>query len=212
MAFSLSAFAQIPGYVGKRHQFTYTPSISLFANTLRKKQNFGTNFYLSHQVGYDYVVSKKKTIGLFYDVNSMDFLITNYGLDDENQLGRYTRHQLGFAYKKYMRNSPLAPLGGYWKFTMSMARITTKLTGDYATLEIGTPYKYTVFDVMPGFGVGREFIIARWIPLNIGFDVQLPFRSIVYAGGTSTLAEAATGLTVANSLLKFNIGIGILAF
>ncbi len=213
LAFGATAMAQVPGYMGKKHQFSYTPAISMYGNNYRTQTNALGLFYLSHRLEYDYVIKKNRTIGLLYEYCGVDVTPFNdYGNEQAGISGRYTRHQVGFSYRKYKRKNTLAPLGFYWRYTLSVAysqvAIDKKfLTNDYP---INEPIKYSMVQPIIGVGIGKEFIIAKYVPLNVGFDVQLPVISMVSKSGY--LSGPNQEVNLASTLLRFNIGIGILAF
>lgn len=211
LAFGANAFAQVPGYMGKKHQFTYTPAISMYGDNYRSHTNALGLFYLNHRIEYDYVIKKNRTIGLLYEYCGVN--IIPYYINNNIPLhGRYTRHQVGFTSRKYKRKNNLAPLGFYWKYTLSIAYSQSTIDKESITKDypLDKPIKYSMVQPIIGVGIGREFVIGKFVPLNLGFDIQVPLISMVSASGF--LDKPTQQMNLASTLFRFNIGIGILAF
>lgn len=216
------ASAQVPGYLGKKHMFIYTPSLSLFTNTYRVDNTSAASmFFLSHNLQYVYVVKKRGAVSLFYETAGMNvYAGAKYrGGLDEYIFADYRKHQVGVAYRKYFRTANLAPLGAYMKYSVSVINATAKMMDasiPYATelaqdrrMELVTERSY--WDFTTGIGIGRQLIIAKYIPINFELDVNLPWATLFEIGGDGMEGAVVTN-TMGNSMVKFNIGIGLLAF
>ncbi len=214
LAFSLSAFAQAPGFMGKKHQFTYTPSIAMYGNESRAQQNALGFFYLNHHIEYDYVIQKRRSIGLLYEYAGYDLSIGYYNWDNRSNeiFARYTRQQIGFSYKKYSKHS-IAPLGFYWKFTLSMAYKKAYIVDEILNPSLSNfPTTYSGWEPIVGVGLGREIILWKYVPMNFGFDVNLALLSMKSGGYAEDIEDAARRTTLGSTLFRFNVGIGLLAF
>lgn len=217
LALGFTAKAQVPGYMGKRHLFTYTPSMSLFSNEYRVQQKASTHFFFTHLLSYYYVIKKNKAIGLFYDYAGYNVYAGAAGRDELQQYiyADFKKHQIGFQYRKYFRSRNLAPLGTYMRYSISALKATTTMK------EASIPYYYadgdrgdteiSNWDVAVGIGIGKQFVIAKYVPLNFELNVQLPWSQL-FAYPTAPLETSHTYSVIGTTLFKVNVGIGILAF
>lgn len=219
------ANAQVPGFMGKKHQFSYTPNIAFSARWHRNKDNFGSLFRVSHNFEYLYTAQKRFAFGVFYNVLVMNNLVHEqfYGISNDLAPVKYARHIVGLTGRKYLRQNDIAPLGTYMKFQLGVIMDMAKYTDDsYKTIEDYRGYnkyitnpKFNGFDIMVGGGIGREFIVANIMPIEIGVDLNLPFGSIarmIAEDDMRELALIAARQNLASTLFRFNISVGILAF
>ena len=218
----LFASAQVPGYMGKKHLFIYTPSMSMFSNQFRVDDTKASSlFFFAHNVQYTYVIKKRKAISLFYETAGLNTYAGSEGRDGDNKyiFADYRKHQMGFAYRKYFRSANLAPLGTYMKYSVSVLLANSQM------MEASIPYareiaqengdrpvfEHSSWHLVTGVGIGKQFVIAKYIPLNFELDVQLPWSSF-YSTPESGLEKSHIYNTMGTTLVKFNVGIGLLAF
>lgn len=219
------ANAQVPGFMGKKHQFTYTPNIAIFTSWHRNKSNFASAFRVNHNFEYLYTAKKRLAFGVFYNLLVMNNLVHEQFSDIGDDLApvKYAHHIVGFSARRYVKRNDLAPLGTYMKYQVGFIFDMAKYTDDsYKTIEDYRGYnnyitnpKYNGFDIMLGIGIGREFIVANIMPIELGVDANLPFGSIARIIGENSyreLALVAARNNLASTIFRFNLSIGILAF
>lgn len=214
------AQAQVPGYMGRKHLFAYSPSLSVFSKEYKANNDKGVSaFFLGHNFSYNYVIKKRMTIGIFYEYAGFDSYIGDVYFERAyvDVYGRFTKHQFGFEWRRSLRSRNLAPLGTYMKFTLSMINAKTIIDEEYypaVAEDVNNPdqvYGVQSWDFAPGFGIGRQFIIARYIPLNFEIQAQVPFGSL-FDYPELDIERAQITNKVGSTVIKFNIGIGILPF
>jgi len=219
----VAANAQVPGYMGKKHLFIYTPSVSLYSNEYRlDNTNPVSLFFLKHNVAYQYVIKKRKSIGVFYEYSGFKSAVGGYNdrFDNFRRLtGNFKKHHLGFTYRKYFNTYNLAPLGAYMKYTLSGIRATTTMDDQSVrfyenVLDFNQDYvvEKKTWDIAVGIGIGRQFVIAKYIPLNMEVDFHLPFTYYSYFASANQLVSSHATNLIGSTLINFNVGIGILAF
>jgi hypothetical protein len=220
LTLGLISKAQIPGYMGKKHMFIYSPSLSIFGSEYRVKSSSGAaKFYISHNLTYNYVIKKRMTIGLLYEYSGFNVNVgtARYENDYTAIFGRFRKHQFGLVYRKYFRSTNLAPLGTYMKFSLSAINSKTTIDPEFneaVLYDDNNPDKIIAiesWDVAPGFGIGKQFIVAKFIPLNFEVNIQLPLSSM-FAYPVLDIEKSQLYSTLGSTMIKFNLGIGILAF
>lgn len=221
------AGAQIPGFQGKRFIVKYDLGIMHPAIVGRT----GKPPMLYHGLALDYTVSRAWSIGVkgnfmtikapterkgFYNYTTS----SESKLDYKNYTGQYTQVTVGVYAKKFaIRKGYLAPmgryivLGVYYQYVVdNFAQI--KISGDNSYYG---NYNYTVarkkgiahFGGVT-VGMGRNFIVARRLVLDLGFTLNIaPVAHIVFDD-----KERATVYrdVMLRNLLQIHLGFGALAF
>lgn len=214
-AFGLLSIAQVPGYMGKKHQFIYTPAIGIFSPQYSAYGDLLGIFKLSHNVKYEYVIKKNMMLGVFYDLHNANLKIEQFTPVYDRVYATYHRHMIGISIKKYTSRYALAPLGAYFKYQAGVMRYTAEhynrtVQGSYYVQD----FKKTGWDLVAGVGFGKQFILGRYIPIDVGIDFNIPIHSIANAfdGFNDYITDAAFKQNVSTHMVRLNLGIGLLAF
>ncbi len=208
----LNAFGQVPGFMGRKHQFMYSPTISPYTNQFSAVQwKVLSMFRLSHDVRYEYVVKKRGMIGASYNFHQSDIrMVEGYPYPESVAYGEFTRHMVGLHYKRYFGQHTLAPLGFYMKYQFGVIKYNAVVTRG----EIDGANETSSWDFAYGMGFGRQFIVGRYIPLEFSLDLNLPLIAISnsFGGYGNDIYTAAHNETLASTMVQFRMAIGILPF
>ncbi len=235
MLLSALAWAQAPGYMGKRLLVTGEAS---FFNALFNpdhNMNSGLNkfgFNIRGTIDLDYVVARNGSVGLTFDVifSGLEYawgddqwekpLVPRIG--DDFQHGQIRGYGYGINYKVFRNPSKggIAPIGGYTKFDVMLldlrVRPFNKATGQLHA------HQEQFFTPMLSVTLGRQRIFFEHLILRTGVQVGIVPTGIVpyfermdgdiEKGNQRDDLQAYTEARLFSYyLLNFNVGVGFLA-
>lgn len=218
------ASAQIPGYQGLRFSVKYNCGINHPAVVGRS----GKLPMLYHNGSMEYVITRAWSIGarygfMTYNSPAIKKLINdeyyNYDLNINDYKGRYTQHVVALYGKYYFKKrgfiAPVGPyitIGGYYQYgknTLWNAAYNTDY--NYNTSLMLTKNRITSQYGGITFGMGRNFVIANRLIIDLGFDLNITFPNPTILGGDKVEQAAFNDLLLRN-LFQLHLGIGVLAF
>ena len=196
LIFCSHAFAQAPGYVGKKFSLYYNPAIFI---TVYNSGGNGPSINLRHDFSADYVVSKSVALGGSVKIISLklkDVLYhTDYGNGhlDKAFIGdiRLSGPAFSVYVKKFSfrKRGYIAPVGVFNKFEFCIGSFTG------TTARTGTPYNPESYDYLKRFE-------------NLGFDNHHTTAGFIYSFGRQSLFFDRLFVTTGGSLgLMFPTGI-----
>ncbi len=209
LLFSVTAFSQVPGYIGKR--FTVGYSISPEVGLLSLKAS------LIHSLGLGYVVGKRQEL----------VFNTGYSKNEEQELAGVAHTELSYslALKLYSRRGlTAAPLGHYIKWEVIMStnkllypvyddRIYNPQTNTSATVSrSGGAISYKSLGL--AYGLGRQRIFFNNLVLEYGmrFGLTFPLQgSVTNKNQHESDIYNDSGATF-DPFFNIRLGLGFLAF
>jgi hypothetical protein len=215
--FTACAIAQVPGFRGKKFSIKYDLGINHPALVGRT----GKLPMLYHNVSLDYVVARAWTVGVTYGFMTYNappapkYFTKELFIDPNDYKGRYTQHTVSFIAKKFfIRRGYLAPVGRYVMFGVYYQHVVDRfsvLTYGYSgSYDIKVTTKKGIANYAGvTVGLGRNFIVARRMLVDIGFtfSVSPALRNTdgVYEG-------AVLNDLLLRNLFQLRLGLGFLAF
>jgi hypothetical protein len=217
--------AIVPGFQGKRFMVMYQLGVMhpIITGRTGKLPTFYNNLCL------DYTLSRKWSIGIKYGFMTYKaptargtFYNTNsYYSSDEvykhtSYPGRYMQHIISVQARKYIAHKGyIAPvgryiiLGAYYQYAtdqMAMQEV------DYNSIIGYKVQGYKTIAHMGGItvGMGRNYVVARRMLIDIGFCLNLTPYFIL--DGTRNIKSAAWQQLFFRNLFQINVGLGALAF
>ncbi len=150
----------------------------------------------------------------------------SYGIKSQDFTGRYMQHTASFFAKKFfIKKGYIAPvgryliLGCYYQYVTNRVAILNQSVnsfGDYTYNVEGK--KGTAHFAGLTIGMGRNFVVAKRMIIDIGFTLSASPYIIIESGspygitnGTKVTAAVYRDLTLRN-LFQLNLGLGGLAF
>lgn len=219
----------VPGFQGKRFIVKYDCGIihPLLMGTTGKLPE------LYHNLTLDYVVSRAWSIGGKYGF--MTYLATpekrvfyggssSYGSDvgfkPENFKGRYMQHVVGFVAKHYYkRKGFIAPVGRYIALglyyqntSQNISTLTREYQGSSVYTNVVQGHKITTHWVGFSFGMGRTFVAAKRMVIDVGFNINIaPWPAYIF-GSEWTVKRGAYRDLMLRNIFQVHLGLGALAF
>jgi hypothetical protein len=194
--FSLAAFSQAPGYLGKNFsaglEATFSPQLEYYLTDIHYKRKVG----FRPGITVDYVISRNKSVGLgLYQINRMFDFSENVTYDVSFYQGNqyqglsFYSHANGtiksFAFSanmKFFSNTHLAPLGWYSKFELTYFRskvsydttaVLDKGFFSYQGVQVAPKYamKDAYNNLAVGFAYGWQGLFMDQIILNLAGQI-----------------------------------------
>lgn len=222
---TLAAMAFVPGFQGKRFTVMYQLGVTHPAITARtgKLPTFFNNLVL------DYTLSRKWTIGIKYgfmtykaptakaafNYNHGSYYSSDGYYKNTSYPGRYMQHIVAVQARKFVGNRGyIAPVGRYIIVGAYYQYATDQLTMVKSGAGVGglalTGYKTRAHMGGITVGLGRNYVVARRMLLDIGFCINVtPF--VMIESGQSVKTAVWSNMFFRN-LFQINLGMGALAF
>ena len=211
-----TAFAQVPGYMGKRFLVHYDPQMMyafMVANHFDFYHNFSVEYVtsLKHSVNFRYGFAKLKDE---YDFEQSVYASNGYQYTEDANSDIYHKvHTFTLHVKFYSKKRGyLAPTGPYTAIGFSF--LHSKAVADEIVSAEGEVYSegdafLTDNNFALYLGKGRQFIIADRVILNMGAQLAVPF--IYHLDGYGGEEELRNRVPL-SYIFKVEIGVGFLAF
>ena len=103
------SFSQVSGYMGKRFIAKFDTYTNLYLSLGLALIDISECFPVRKQIGADYIIGRKSTLGFTYDFGNTAFT-------DENTFGNIKDNGLGLSYTIYSGDDGIAPVGYFIKY------------------------------------------------------------------------------------------------
>lgn len=219
--------AQVPGYQGRRlivegsplfnnmYALMYAFSRGKDSYSVKERAALKQFNFITPQVALDYAITRRKAIGLVYNVrhNAFDILVSNNSNYTSIKHDILT-HDIRLKYTWYRKNWSLAPVGRYRYISAGYM---------FSSLNISQNSPFTTNNIKPSdfsvhFGTGNRYMLNNRLVLNYGVEVGLlaSIFTIDYSSGavtTQATYEKAFKTEYSHSVVtdcfaRINVGLG----
>jgi hypothetical protein len=171
-----SATAQYAGYLGRRLSVNFSPYYfpAMPMGSFRGTEKFG-DAKLRYQVGIDYVVNPRTTIGLSYvycKLGVENWATISYDSIQFNPTiqGKSVSNGVLFTYRLHTFRSRgvMAPVGPYFELNVGIVSSTYNFTSGWPENELP---RFSESALWGSASVGNNFLLARRVILGMGFQI-----------------------------------------
>lgn len=210
--------AQVPGYQGLRFIAKY--NLGMMHPAIVSRSGKAPMVY--NNASIEYVVNRAWCIGVKYGFMTHTSPPKKIWFDDyvSNRLdykGNFTQHTAHF-YGKYFfkRRGFIAPVGPYVTFgayyQYAKNRFYTSSGGGYGDNSNVLEHKAISHYAGVYFGMGRTFVVANRLLIDLGYDFNFTAPSPSIMNGSGGKYEIAFNEMLLRNLFQLHVGIGVLAF
>lgn len=213
------SMAQGTGFQGRKFWIGY--DFGFFPDIFHGAEYSYANFTMHHALEFNYAVNMKRSIALGYKFGftPLSYYYTDY-YHSNGYYYEYSGHAKGKLYMhtitfntKTFNNGYIAPHGRYTKLGLDVMIYNTSLSSTATdTSSHYTPEQPSGVDFAIKVGYGRQFVVAKRMTVDYGFDVGFPLLSYVgITQSNSAKKEIATRI-IFDQMIQLHVGLGFLAF
>lgn len=207
---SAMAIAQ-PGYRGKKISISYNILVSPALSSHNYNSNIGLTAFNSQNIfSVDYVVSRKKSIGLIYSYSrtALQYFPEELGdesFDDVAPIKIFT-NGLGLRLRFYKgKPGSIAPLGKYNEIEFHLLKSRVHEIVNEKDMFNTTKFLFI-------YGIGKQRVVFDRVLLEYGLRFGLVPGALLALGSDQSSLEKRVGLRILGQQgINFKIGFGFLA-
>lgn len=217
--------AQVSGYQGRRFVLEGTSALSWvygIGYLLSKSEGFNTekenlkkiNFVVP-QIALDYAITRRKAIGLVYNVRHNAFDISVFNNSNYTSIKHdITTHDIRLKYTWYRKNWSLAPVGKYRYVSAGYMFSSPKISQNspFSTNNLKSS------ELSFQFGFGNRYMLNNHLVLNYGAEFGILASLFTYESSSNSVTNQATYEKVFKSeylngvfsdcFFRINVGLG----